>query len=530
VRAVRAPGANPPWRRPESPQRMLSELFRRLFRRAETAVPHSDDALTVAARRLEAGDFAAAARGALRLIDQQPGNPYAHIVLARAQVGSGDLQAARDALDKALEADATLDLLWAERAELERRTGRAEAAIAIYRRGLAQHAGSVALSGNLGGLLGEEGRLDEAVATLTEAANLNPDSAAIQFSLGRALTARGDLAEAERRLRRAIALEPDKRSRRFWLAHVLLMQGRLAEGWAEYESRLEAPGFTWGVAGLPRWDGADPRGKRLRVIAEQGLGDSIMFARFITRLLERGARVQFLCRGNMVRLFQASFDPAEVEVTADPDAEAAGVDAHVHLMSLPHLLKVPREALRTHGPYLRIPAELAAEWRARVMQSPGGSGAALEVGLMWSGNPDRSRDENRSLPIEVAQRLGEAAGPIAWFNLQVDTERSRSTGQPFSMVDLTSGMRDYADSMGLIAAMDLVISVDTSTAHATAALGKPLWLIAPHDVCWRWVIAGEESPWYDGVRIFRAARPRDWAPVVARLARELAGIAARKAL
>jgi Tetratricopeptide repeat len=508
---------------------MLSELLRRFFRRSEPAQAHSGDALAAAAGRLEAGDFAAAAQGALHLIERDPGNPYAHIVLARARMGGGDLQAARDVLDKALDADATLDLLWAERAELERRAGRGDEAIAIYRRGLAQHPGSLALSGNLGGLLGEEGRLDEAVATLAQAAERNPDAAAIHFGLGRTLIARGDLAQAEQRLRRALALEPDKRSRRFWLAHVLLMQGRLAEGWAEYESRLDGSGFGWGVAGLPRWDGADPRGKRLRVIAEQGLGDSIMFARFITQLVERGARVQFLCRRNMVRLFQASFDPAVVEVTADPDADVAGVDAHVHLMSLPHLLGVPREALRAHGAYLRIPADLAAEWRERVTVIPGAAGAALKVGLMWAGNPDRSRDENRSLPIEVAQRLGDVPGRIAWFNLQVDTERSRNTGYPFPMVDLTSRMGDYADSMGLIAAMDLVISVDTSTAHATAALGKPLWLLAPHDVCWRWVIGGEQSPWYDGVRIFRAARPREWVPVVARVASELSALAARKA-
>jgi thioredoxin-like negative regulator of GroEL len=508
---------------------MLSELFRRFFRRADPAGADSGDALAAAAGWLEAGDFAAAAQDAMRLIEREPGNPYAHIVLARARVGGGDLQAARAVLDKALDADATLDLLWAERAELERRAGRPDDAIAIYRRGLAQHAGSLALAGNLGGLLGEEGRLDEAAATFTQAADRNPDAAALHFSLGRILIARGDLVQAEQRLRRALALEPGKRSPRFWLAHVLLMQGRLAEGWAEYESRLGGPGFAWGVAGLPRWDGADPRGKRLRVIAEQGLGDSIMFARFITRLIERGARVQFLCRRNMVRLFQASFDPATVQVTADPDAEVTGLDAHVHLMSSPHLLGMPKEALRTHEPYLRIPADLAAEWRERVAQAPGGSRTALKVGLMWSGNPDRSRDENRSLPIEVAQRLGDVVGRIAWFNLQVDTERSRSVGHPFPMVDLTGRMGDYADSMGLIAAMDLVISVDTSTAHATAALGKPLWLLAPHDVCWRWLIAGEESPWYDGVRMFRAARPREWEPVVARVATELAGIAARKA-
>lgn len=507
---------------------MLGHVFRRIFRRAASAGAPPDDALAAAARLLEAGDFDAAARDAMRLIEREPDNPYAHIVLARARARSGNLREARAVLDRVLGAPASPDMVWAERAELERSAGHVDEAIEVYRRGLVQHTDSFALVNNLGGALVEAGRLDEAIDTLTQASDRAPDAAEIQFNLGRALISKGDLVAADTRLRRALALEPGKRGWRFWLAHALLMQGRVAEGWAEYESRLAGPGFAWGVAGLPRWNGGDPRGMRLRVIAEQGLGDSIMFARFITLLVEGGARVQFLCRGNMVRLFRASFDPASVEVTADPEADVTGCDAHVHLMSLPHRLQLPREALRASGPYLRIPASLAAAWQSRVAAALGGSRAPLKVGLMWAGNPDRSRDEDRSLPVELARRLGDAGGGIAWFSLQVDTERRRDTGGPFPMVDLTSEMGDYADSMGLIAAMDLVISVDTSTAHATAAMGQSLWLIAPHNVCWRWVIAGEENPWYSGVRMFRAARPREWGPVVERVATELARHAARK--
>ena len=508
---------------------MLGDAFRRFFRRAAPAELPPDDALAQAARLIEAGDYGGAARHAARLIEREPDNPYAHIVLARAHARSGEVDKARAVLDRAIHARSSPDLVWAERAELERNAGRVDEAVEIYRRGLVEHADSFALFNNLGGILVDAGRLSEAIDTLTQATERIPDAAEIQFTLGRALISNGNLAEAESRLRRALSLEPGKRGWRFWLAHALLMQGRVAEGWAEYESRLAGPGFSVGVAGLPRWNGADPSGMRLRVIAEQGLGDSIMFARFITLLTERGARVQFLCRRNMVRLFQASFDSAKVEVTADPDADPAGVDAHVHLMSLPHLLRLPQEALLAKIPYLRIPADLATAWQARVAAALGSSRAPLKVGLMWAGNPDRSRDEDRSLPIESARRLGEVGNGIAWFSLQVDTERSRNTGGPFPMIDLTSEMSDYADSMGLIAAMDLVISVDTSTAHATAAMGQALWLVAPHNVCWRWVIAGTESPWYSGVRIFRAVRPQEWAPVVERVATELAGLAARKA-
>lgn len=503
---------------------MIGELLARLFKRPAQTGPDGDP-LAEAAALLESGRLEEAAAAAGRIIAEQPDHPYGRIVLARAHARQGRVGEARGVLDRALAAHPEIDHVWAERAELERQAGRADAAVAIYRRALERHRDSLAMLGNLGGLLLAEGRAEEAVEFLRRACELDPAGAATHLQLGRALLNRGDLAGAERSVRRAVELDPGARSPRFWLAHVLLMQGRLAEGFTQYEARLAQPGFAWGTAALPRWDGEDPRGKRLRVIAEQGLGDSIIFARFIPHLVARGARVQFLCRRTMLRLFQASFDPAAVEVIADPDADAAGIAAHVHLMSLPHLLALPRAAVRPERPYLRNPAALPAGWRAKVETALQGRHPALKVGLVWAGNPDRSRDEDRSLPIDAAASLGRAAEGIAWFNLQVDTERDRPLPRPFPMIDLTSGIGDYADTTGLIEALDLVISVDTSVAHATAALGKPLWLLAPPNVCWRWLIAGEESPWYSGVRMFRAARARDWAPVVAQVGDELARVA-----
>ncbi|MCC6609816.1 MAG: tetratricopeptide repeat protein [Burkholderiales bacterium] len=506
---------------------MIGELLARLFKRPAHAGP-AGDPLAEAAALLESGRLAEAAHAAEAIIGQQPDHPYARIVLARTHARHGRVDEARSVLDRALAAHPEIDHVWAERAELERQAGNADAAVAIYRRALERGRGSPAILVNLGGLLLAESRAEEAVEVLKRASELDPAQSSHRLQLGRAQLNCGDLAGAERSVRRAVELDPGARGPRFWLAHVLLMQGRMAEGWAEYETRLAQPGFAWGTAGLPRWDGSDPRGMRLRVIAEQGLGDSIMFARFIPHLIERGAAVQFLCRRTMQRLFQASFNDQPVEVIADPDADAAGVTAHVHLMSLPYLLALPRAALRAERPYLRLPAGLADAWHAKVHAALGDARPRLKVGLMWAGNPDRSRDEDRSLPIEVAGRLGTAAHGIAWFNLQVDTERDRGAQHPFPMIDLTHGMSDYAESAGLIDAMDLVISVDTSTAHAAAALGARLWLLAPHNVCWRWLIAGEESPWYPGVRLFRAARPREWAPVVERICGELAALAAAR--
>jgi hypothetical protein len=196
-----------------------------------------------------------------------------------------------------------------------------------------------------------------------------------------------------------------------------------------------------------------------------------------------------------------------VHVTADPAEDVSGVDAFVHLLSLPRALRLGDAAVERRARYLAVEPPLASRWRERVAGHPG-----LKVGLAWAGNAARSGDEARSLAADVIAPLGRAADGVSWFCLQAGLERSAP--RPFAMADWMQSVSDFADTGALIGALDLVISVDTSVAHAAAALGTPLWLLAPHNVCWRWDMADADSPWYPDVRLFRAARPRAWAPVI----------------
>jgi hypothetical protein len=287
----------------------------------------------------------------------------------------------------------------------------------------------------------------------------------------------------------------------------LLVQGKLAEGWDEYEWRLRQPGFAWGVRDLPRWDGTDPAGRTILVVAEQGLGDAILFARFVPELARRGARVRLLCRPQLERLFRASFAAESIAVMADAGAAAADADAHVHLLSLPRALGLGTAAVRRRSRYLRPDAALAEAWRERLTGLP-----HPRVGLTWAGNPERSGDDNRSLAPEAVAPLGAARAGASWVCLQAGL--AVSAPRPFPMADLMGSVADFADTAALIGALDLVVAVDTSVAHAAAAVGTPLWVLAPHDVCWRWTMGSEQSPWYDGVRLFQARQPGEWRPVI----------------
>jgi hypothetical protein len=456
---------------------------------------------------LEKGDLDGAEAAALGALRADPGSALAHLTLGRVALARGAPERARESLQRALAAAPELDAARAQLAAIAVRAGRHGEAIGHYRAALVRNERSPELVHALGAALIENGDFEEAAAVLGRALELAPGLTAARESLSRALfNARrfADAAEVERGLLRD---DPTAIRLHLRLAHALLIQGQLDEGWAEYEWRLKQPGFTWGVQGLPRWDGGDPAGRTIRVVSEQGLGDAILFARFVPELVRRGARVRLLCRPQLERLFRSSFEADGVHVTSDAEEDASGVDAFVHLLSLPAALRLGTAAVERRARYLRVEPSLGEPWRQRVGEHPG-----LKVGLAWAGNAARSGDEARSLAAEVVGPLGAAAHGTRWFCLQAGLDRSAP--RPFAMTDWMEPGTDFADTAALIGALDLVVSVDTSVAHAAAAVGTPLWMLAPHNVCWRWEMGGVESPWYPGVRLFRALRPGAWAPVI----------------
>lgn len=404
-------------------------------------------------------------------------------------------------------------------AELDRADGRVDAAIAHYLTVMARFPDEPELNNNLGTLYLQAGQFDEAAARLARAVARSPGFGSARDNLARALVNARRFAEAEVHERELLARSPEALGLHFRLGYSLLMQGKLDEGWAESEWRLQRGDFSWGVRNLPAWDGAAPAGKALRVIAEQGLGDAILFTRFVPLLAARGARVQFLVRPPLERLLRASL-PDAIEVTADRFAGVESLDMHVHLLSLPHRLALGQDALHAVEPYLRAPDAARAQWASRIAALPG-----PRIGIVWAGNPERRGDESRSVPAELLAPLAQAAPHASWISLQAGLDADAP--RPFPMaLDPMAEVGDYADTAAIVEALDLVVSVDTSVAHAAAALGRPVVLLAPHNVCWRWEMAGVASPWYRGVQMFRAVRPGDWGPVVAQAS---AAVAARLA-
>jgi tetratricopeptide (TPR) repeat protein len=365
---------------------------------------------------------------------------------------------------------------------------------------------------NLGALLQETGDLDLAVRELRYVLDLDETHAGAWTNLSNCLLSQGDPEAALACASKALTLAPGHRSATWNAALAHLTAGRLTEGWPGYEARFELPGGAGRRAfPMPLWKGEPLAGKTILVSAEQGLGDSLQFCRYLALLNERGARVIFECPAKLAPVL-ATLQP-QPELLVAPANPIPSADYHVPLLSLPGLFGTALESIPARRTYLTASPEAQERWQARL--------APLRprriIGFVSQGNPKYKNDRNRSIPFPEWQPLRSVAS-FALVHLQY------GVAAPPELVDLDLGpeVGDFADTAGLVEELDLVITVDTSMAHLAGALGKETWLLLPYAADWRWLQGRTDSPWYPSVRIFRQPRPGDWASVMQEVAAALA--------
>ncbi len=346
------------------------------------------------------------------------------------------------------------------------------------------------------------GRFEDALRSIDAALRLEPDFA-------EALNVRGDTLrnlnrpeEAAAALRHALRLRPADPDTQVTLAFAMLQQGRFEEGWRLHEARWQAR--AWRRRGpdrrIPAWQGEALGGRTLLVHAEQGLGDTIMFARFVADL-PAGPRVVLEVQPPLVDWLSGLERPSLVVPSG---AVLDPVDLQVSLLSLPHLLRrVPDPA-----PYLSADLGRVVSWHAWLEDKPG-----LKVGIAWAGDPTMAANARRSLPLRDLAPVWDIPG-VSFISLQKGAAAREADGFRFALHDAGSRLGTFADTAALIEALDLVIAVDTAVVHVAGALGRPVWLLNRFDRCWRWQDTGDGRPWYATLRQFRQSTPGDWASVV----------------
>lgn len=430
-----------------------------------------------------------------------------HFSLANALARLGDAPAAIAALREALAHDPGHAGARTNLGNMLRAAGQPEAALDEYRRALYLRPQDPAARYNLGTALADLDRLEEALVWFAQAAEAGHVPALT--AMGTAHLQLGEPMVALHWFRAAHRSGDRSGASKLGEGLSLLTLGDLRAGWEGYEARPVTQAFQ-AAGATPRWDGSqEVRGRTVLVWAEQGLGDSIQFARYLPLLRGRGARVVLAAQAPL----HALLAPLADEMVAT--GASLSPDLHCPLPSLPRAFATSLATIPARVPYLHAPPARPAHRE----QPPG---ATLHVGLAWAGNPDFARDRHRSLPLAAIATLLALPG-IAWHVLQKDLR----DGDAAALAALPGvqvpgpGFTDFADTASCVAGLDLVISADTSVAHLAGALGRPCWIMLPHAADFRWLRDRDDSPWYPTARLFRQARRGDWAGVVANVAAAL---------
>jgi|ERR1039458_6289380 tetratricopeptide (TPR) repeat protein len=396
--------------------------------------------------------------------------------------------------------------------------GQYEEALCEYYRVAILNTEDVLCHFSAGNILQLQGKLDEAIAEYRRVLEIKPGSVDAYYNVGNVFRLQGRMREAREYYMQALRLQSDNSDAIWNLCLLDLLEGDYEAGWQGYEVRHHR-----GIHGLrefpePQWQGEPLTGARILLHAEQGLGDTLQFLRYVPMVQAAGGRVILDVPKTLYRLAAESNGHESIIATGE---SLPSFEWHCPLMSLPLAFKTSLQSLPAQVPYLKVP-EQAVEDAVNVQWTDCG----LRVGLVWSGNPKYAEDRNRSIPLPSFNSLLQIEG-IQFFSLQIGPAASQLAEIVAPLADLGPGIGDMADTAARIARLDLVITVDTAVAHLAGALGVQVWVLLPLVPDWRWLMNREDSPWYPTARLFRQLRFGDWDSVMERIHKELAALAFR---
>ena len=362
------------------------------------------------------------------------------------------------------------------------------------------------------------GRYAEAVEANDRAVALAPQHAAAWLNRGKAQMQLDRCDDAIASYAKALALRKDYADAHFNMALALLTRGDYRRGFENYEWRWRRTGMPPQQSrGKPLWLGEYPIARKTALLhAEQGLGDTIQFVRYVPLIAAMGAKVIVEVPADLKPLMRRLDGAAAVVARGEPPPP---FDLHCPLGSLPLALHTDVATVPAQIPYLAADQAKLAQWSARLAALP-----RPRVALSWSGNPSHDNDRNRS--IALARLLPLVAGPASFVAVQRDVraEDAAPLSRAQRIVPLGGELADFDDTAAVLALCDLVIAVDSAPAHLAGAMGRPLCVLLPFAPDWRWTRQGTTTPWYPTARLFRQTAPGDWDGVIARAAAELANL------
>jgi tetratricopeptide (TPR) repeat protein len=449
-----------------------------------------------------------------QLLPLGPTDPNVYAEIGNTYARKGEALSAIECYRKCLTLDPNCGPAWNGLGNVFVQLNDLQNATSCYQNAARLQPGDAGAQYNLGRVLDMQGSHPEALNHLLKACELCPTHADAWINLGNVHHHLGNSEKALNCYDRALTLSESPAEVHVNRAMILLDSGDFGQGWREYEYRWETQAFSAykkRPLGKPQWKGECLIGQRILLQAEQGFGDAIQFARFIPEVTARAAEVFLEVGVPLKELFESLLKPGHVLVRGESLPE---FDYHCSLISLPFALNLQFDSI-PNEPYLDIPWAAQEDAQRAIHRSAQGD-SALRVGICWKGKPTHRWNQLRSVSPAQFAPLADVSG-VQWVVLQKDAtpEELAVFSERFRCLPLPSKyLEGFLSTAAVIQALDLVISIDTATAHLTGACGKPLWLLLPAFYDWRWHAHLKNSPWYPSAQLFRQKEPGVWASAI----------------
>ena len=451
-----------------------------------------------------------------KAIELAPDMADAHNNLGNALLKCARLEDAAKAFARAIEAAPGDTLAYSNLGAVLMRHGKVDEAIARFEKAIELDPALVMAHNNLGNALKEKGDFARAAACLRRALELDPNLAEVHGNLGTVYRSLGRLDDALACHDRALELKPDFDRARFHRAILLLAQGRFEDGWEAYLFRPSARAQAADLRRqtLPR----DLTGRQICLRRDQGLGDEIFFLRFAAQLKERGAAITYAADPKIAPIiaglgFIDNFakegeTPEEGDFTLSigdlPLAlgmeSATDIPAPLTLTPEPGRTEAMRARLASFGP----PPYIGVTWRAGIKNEPGAFFKLAPLG-------------------EIAKVLGATEGTVLVLQRNPEAGEIEELGHGLGReaYDLTALNDDLEDMLALLALLDEYVTVSNTNVHLRTGAGGTCRVLVPNPAEWRWMAAGDESPWFPGSKVYRQGVDGDWGTAFAALIEDL---------
>lgn len=362
-------------------------------------------------------------------------------------------------------------------------------------------------------------RNEESLEMYQKIIEQNPNAISALYNFGFTLKKMGKLERALEIYQQVLSKKPDYAPVHFSLSSIYLTLGDLENGWKEYEWRWKAYNQKPEKYNRPLWQGEDLNGKTLLVYAEQGLGDTLQFIRYLKVLKHQYpyARINFESQDPLVTLLKGQ--PYIDELTSRSERPTF-CHYHIPLMSIPGIMQTRLNTIPAEVPYIEPPAELVSLWKEKMSHDRN-----FKIGLCWQGNAGYSTQSLRRAVALKSIHLKEFAPLFELPNVSVyclqkihGLEQIAECSFKDKLITFDDSFDNHAgrfmDTAAVMKNLDLVISVDTGTCHLAAAMNVPTFIVLPFPADWRWLLNRNDSPWYPSVQLFRQEKPLEWQPTI----------------